>query len=280
MKNIPKGFIFRNNFSSDAPKSCAQNGVGAISHHHQKVDDEYSNLRESMTIPKHVAISLDGNRRWLKNHGRDDIDYTPFFQATIKFVEYCVKWGVGTATAYISGLGNIHVRPKEASDILHGQFERFFLEEGLQNFMRKGVKVSVIGETWMLSKSCQATIKKVEEATKNNTKLDLMLPACYSSQKDIVEATKEICKKVKEGTIGLEDVNEDLMEQHISFCGFRPSLDLYIRTGGELRIGKLLAWQVPHTELYFTDILAPDFGEDVFVDALRSFQQRFRLFGK
>lgn len=285
LQNYQVQFTLRNKSSSSvAPLSCAQNVL--ISNH--KVDDDeeeedvkYSTVglrRGESMIPKHVATSLDGNRRWLKIHGLD-LDYKPFFQANMKFVEYCLKWGVGTGTSYMYGLGNMKHRTKETNDLFMGQFERF-LEEGLEIFMRKGVKVSVVGEKWMLSESCQATIKQVEEATKNNTNLDFMLPICYTSQRDIVQATRKICRKVKEGTMELEDINEELFEQHLSICGSRPPLDLFIRTGGQLRIGMLLAWQVPHTELYFTDIHAPDFGEDVFLDALRAFQQRVRMFGK
>lgn len=132
----------------------------------------------------------------------------------------------------------------------------------------------------MLPESCQETINQVEEATRNNTNLDLVLLMCYTSQRDIVEATKKISKKVKEGTLQVEDVNEDVVDQHLSVGGSRPPFDLFIRTGGQLRIGAISSWNISHTELYISDTHAPAFGEDVFLDALRSFQQRLRMFGK
>ncbi|KAL2901093.1 Dehydrodolichyl diphosphate synthase 2, partial [Bienertia sinuspersici] len=225
-------------------------------------------------IPKHIATSLDGNRRWLKLHGLD-LDYRPFFEANMRFAEYCLKWGVRTGTSYIYGLGNMLHRSKSRF--------AFFLMKSILTLVlpiyRNGVKVSIMGEVSMLSESCQATIKRVEEATKNNTNLDLMLPICYTSQRDIVEATKKICEEVKEGKTELEDVSEEFFEKRLSICGSRPPVDLLIRTGGQLRIGMLLGWEVPHVELYFTDTRAPDFQEDVFLDALRSFQQRARWFG-
>ncbi|KAL2901164.1 Tritrans polycis-undecaprenyl-diphosphate synthase [Bienertia sinuspersici] len=133
----------------------------------------------------------------------------------------------------------------------------------------------------MLPKSCQTTINKVEEATKNNTKFDFNLAICYTSQRDIVEATRKICKEVMEGAMKLEDVDEDVFEKQLSICGSRPPVDLVIRFGGHKRIGMLLiGWKVPHAELYFTDIHAPDFRDNVFLESIRSFQQRARWFGK
>ncbi|KAL2901115.1 Ditrans polycis-undecaprenyl-diphosphate synthase ((2E 6E)-farnesyl-diphosphate specific) [Bienertia sinuspersici] len=103
---------------------------------------------------------------------------------------------------------------------------------------------------------------------------------CYNCGSSTVEATRKICNEVKEGSMKLEDVDEDVFEKQLSICGSRPPVDLVIRFGGHKRIGMLLGWQVPHTELYFTDIHAPDFGDNVFLDAIRSFQQRARWFGK
>uniref|UniRef100_A0A803ML99 Uncharacterized protein n=2 Tax=Chenopodium quinoa TaxID=63459 RepID=A0A803ML99_CHEQI len=132
----------------------------------------------------------------------------------------------------------------------------------------------------MLSESLQATIKNVEEATKDNAKLDLVLPTCYTSQSDIVQATRKICHKVKEGSITIEDVDEDLIQQHLAVLGSRPIPDLFIRTGGQLRVGMLLGWQIADVHLHITNTCAPDFGEDVFLDALRSYQQRHTMFGR
>ncbi|KAL2901125.1 Dehydrodolichyl diphosphate synthase 2 [Bienertia sinuspersici] len=281
LKNHPIHINLRNNCSNYfAPTiTCAQNGDEKFDS--KKEEEYYTKIvfqPEGSTIPKHIAISLDGNRRWLKLHGLD-LDYRPFFQAHMRFIDYCLKWKVTTATNYIYRIGNMLLRSEKANDLIMGQFERF-LEEGLEKFKRLGVKVSVVGEEWMLTQSCQASIKKVEEATKNNTNLDLMILMCYTSQKDIVDATKKICKQVKEGKMELEDVNEDLFGQQLSICGSRPPVDLMIRTGGQVRIGMFLGWEVPHVELYFTDTNAPDFGEDLFNDALKSFQQRGRWFGK
>ncbi|XP_021752756.1 dehydrodolichyl diphosphate synthase 2-like [Chenopodium quinoa] len=268
-----------NNNNSVAPINCAQSREDLNQSSKEVNENSMARLQQGeFIIPKHVAITLDGCRRWHKARGLD-LDYKSFFQANLRFVEYCLKWKVGTATSYIYGLRNFKLRSKEAVDFCMGQFETFLKEE-MDNLKRKGVRVSIIGQKYVLSESCQATIKKVEEATKHNTKLDLVLPLCYTSQSDIVQATRKICHKVKKGSITLEDVNEDLIQQHLSACGSRPLPDLYIRTSGLLRIGMLLGWRVADVELYFIKTCAPDFGEDEFLDALRSYQQRtYRLFG-
>ncbi|XP_021762353.1 dehydrodolichyl diphosphate synthase 2-like [Chenopodium quinoa] len=176
--------ILRNSDNFGASINCALNRSS-------KDVNENSTARlqqGEFIIPKHVAITLDGCRRWHKARGLD-LDYKSFFQANLRFVEYCLKWKVATATSYIYGLRNFKLRSKEAVDFCMGQFETF-LEEEMENLKRKGVRVSIVGEWYLLSDSCQATIKKVEEATKQNTKLDLILAVCYTSQSDIVQATR------------------------------------------------------------------------------------------
>ncbi|XP_021751513.1 uncharacterized protein LOC110717173 [Chenopodium quinoa] len=266
----PNHFISRKNSLRSlcnfiTPKNCDQNC-------------EVMNQEEEFIIPKHVALALDGSRTWHKKHGLD-LDYKPFYQGFMRFIEYCLKWKVSSATFYVYGLRNFKKRSKEEVDLFLDQLETV-LEEELEYFTRKGVRVLAVGEKYMLPKSLQATIKKVEEATKDNAKLDLVLPICYTSQSDIVQATRKICHKVKEGSITLEDVNEDLIQQHLAVLGSRPIPDLFIRTGGQLRVGMLLGWQIANVHLHITNTCAPDFGKDVFLDALRSYQKRDTTFGR
>ncbi|XP_074273879.1 uncharacterized protein LOC141597325 [Silene latifolia] len=232
-------------------------------------------LREAM--PKHIAICLDGNRTWCRARGRDP-DYTIFFDKNMLLIDLCLKWGVPKVSSLIWGIGNFTKRGQQANDFFFGQFTKF-IEDNLEYFKRNGIKVIPMGETSMLSKSIQETIKQVEETTKMNTKLELSLAICYTGQKDITNATRKICEKVKQGIIQPSEVTEDTIEKELSYSSSLLP-DLFIRTGGELRVGALLTWQVSHTELYFTDTLAPEFCEGIFVDALRSYQQRNRKFGK
>lgn len=229
-------------------------------------------------MPKHVAIILDGSRRWLRAQGKP-LNYEPFFQANTLFADLCLKWGVEAATTFIYSFKNLQ-RGEEANDLIFGQFKRY-LEDNLEEFMRKGIRVSIIGERWALPKSLQDTIKQVEEATrkKDTKQLELMLAICYAGTRDIVEATRSICEKVQAGVIEPKAIDEALLDQELWTHG-APHPDLLIRTGVRHRISDYLMWQLAQTELYFTDVCAPEFGEVEFLQALSSFQQRERTFGK
>ncbi|KAL2901976.1 Dehydrodolichyl diphosphate synthase 2 [Bienertia sinuspersici] len=246
----------------------------------QKLDEDYYarvGLKKEM-IPNHVAIILDGSRRWLKAQGKP-LNYQPFFEANTLFADLCLKWGVGTATSFVYSLKNLN-RGKEANDLIFGQLETY-LEDNLEDFIRKNISVSMIGERWALPKSLHDKIKQVEEEThkKDTKQLELMLAICYAGTTDIVEATRGICEKVKNGVIEPNDVDKALVDQELCTRGL-PHPDLLIRTGGRLRISDYLMWQLAQTELYFTHICAPEFQEAEFIQALHSFQERERTFGK
>ena len=141
--------------------------------------------------------------------------------------------------------------------------------------------MTIIGEKTRLPKDLQEVIKKVEEETKINSKLELNFAASYGGKWDIVQAIRSISRKAKAEEIGLQDVDETLMDQQLSTNGlWVPDPDLMIRTGGDQRVSNFLMWQMSHAEFYFTDVYGPDFGEPHFIDALRWFQQCDRRFGK
>ncbi|XP_021762261.1 dehydrodolichyl diphosphate synthase 2-like [Chenopodium quinoa] len=138
----------------------------------------------------------------------------------------------------------------------------------------------MIGERLVLPKSLQDIIKQVEDVTrtKHTDKLDLMLAICYSGTRDILQATRNICEKVKAGVIEPKAIDETLFDQELWTRG-APHPDLLIRTGGRLRVSDYLMWQLAQTELYFSQVSAPEFGEAEFLQALRPFQRRERTFG-
>ncbi|KAK9668764.1 hypothetical protein RND81_13G084900 [Saponaria officinalis] len=220
------------------------------------IEDQYGSFGVRRDcIPNHVSIILDGNRRWSKKNGRP-LSYQPFFQANTLFADLCLRWGIGTATTYIYSLKN--------------------LERGYE----RNKTIWIIGEKSVLPEYLRDAIEKVEEGTKNNTKLELMFALCYEGTDELVKTTRRICEKVKEGVINLADINTDLFEKELWTGPSRaPNPDLLIRTGGHIRVSNYLLWQLAHTELYFCDTYAPDFKEADFVKALRSYQQRERTFG-
>ncbi|KAK3206516.1 hypothetical protein Dsin_020562 [Dipteronia sinensis] len=158
-------------------------------------------------------------------------------------------------------------------------FERMIKSE-LESCKRESIRVSVIGDASKLPKSLQEVIHEAEESTKENLKFHLILAISYGGKHDIAQACRSIARKAKEGVIELEDINESLIEQELETkCTEYPYPDLLIRTSGELRISNFLLWQLAYTEFFFAQKHWPDFGEDEFVEALTSFQQRQRRYG-
>jgi len=146
---------------------------------------------------------------------------------------------------------------------------------------RLGQKLSIIGDTSTLPISLQKQIRDAEEATRNNSKCQLLLAMSYSGQNDITQACQSIAAKVKDGLLKLEDITKPLIEQELQTNVTNiPCPDLLIRTSGESRISNYYLWQSAYTELYFPNVLWPDFGTEELIKALRSFQQRGRRFGQ
>lgn len=148
-------------------------------------------------------------------------------------------------------------------------------------YARERIRISVIGDTSKLPKCLEELVINVVETTKNNTRFQLIVAVSYSGQYDLVQACQRIAMKVKDGLIEPNDVSESLIEQELETnCTEFPYPDLLIRTSGELRISNFMLWQLAYTELFFSQSLWPDFGEAEFLEALKSFQQRCRHYGK
>lgn len=150
----------------------------------------------------------------------------------------------------------------------------------IDSLNRENIRVSIIGDTTKLPSSLQELIANVQESTKNNSRLQLVVAVSYSGQYDIVQACRKIAIKVKDGVLAPEDVTESLVEEElVTSCTKFPYPDLLIRTSGELRISNFFLWQLAYTELFFSPSLWPDFGTFDFLEALRSFQCRQRRYG-
>ncbi|KAH6769251.1 Undecaprenyl pyrophosphate synthetase family protein [Perilla frutescens var. frutescens] len=233
--------------------------------------------RESM--PRHVAVIMDGNRRWARMKGLPiGSGYEAGVRALRKMVELCCNLGIRVLTVFAFSSDN-WFRPKVEVDFLMRLFESGLRQE-LQYLMSADVRISIMGDSSKLLNSLQALLANAMETTENNSRLHLIIAVNYSGQSDVVQACQKLAAKVKDGLIEPKDINELLVESELGTnCTDFPHPDLLIRTSGELRVSNFLLWQLAHTELYFTHSHWPDFGENEFLDALSSFQERQRRYG-
>ncbi|KAK9755700.1 hypothetical protein RND81_01G044000 [Saponaria officinalis] len=233
--------------------------------------------REAM--PRHVAVIMDGNVRWARKRGLPNgAGHEAGVRSLRGLVEMSCKWGIKVLTVFAFSYDN-WVRPKVEVEFLMSLFERGIKSE-IDNFKSQGIRISIIGDSSKLPTSLQELVAEAEETTKHNTRLQLIVAVSYSGKYDIIQACKNIARKAKDGNVEVEDIDEELIEQELETnCTEYPYPDLLIRTSGELRVSNFLLWQLAYTELFFVRALWPDFGEDEFVEALTSFQQRNRRYG-
>lgn len=228
--------------------------------------------------PKHVAIIMDGNGRWASNHGKDRIHgHNSGVSSVREVLTAAQKNNVKYLTLYTFSTENWN-RPKEEVDGLMNLFAKTIANE-IQELHENKVKINFIGNTSLLPDFAREALNSASEYTKHNTGIVLTLALSYSARQEILEATKQIALALKQGTIHQEDINETLFSNNLYTAGI-PDPELIIRTSGEFRISNFLLWQIAYSEFYFTDTLWPDFKEEDFNQAINSFQNRERRFGK
>ncbi|XP_057822612.1 dehydrodolichyl diphosphate synthase 2 isoform X2 [Cryptomeria japonica] len=232
-------------------------------------------------MPKHVAIIMDGNSRWAEQRGLPSTEgHRAGRIALTEAVKLSCKWGIEILTVFAFSTDN-WLRPKTEVRYLMDLFQ-FVLEDELETLKRENIRLCVIGDLAVLTKSLQTSIVEVEEMTKNNSRLNLIIALSYSGRNDIVQACRRLARQVEDGNLKSTDITESLFEKELetSCVGDFGSPDLLIRTSGEQRLSNFLLWQLAYTELYFDDSFWPEFGEAQYAEALRSFQRRHRRFGK
>lgn len=238
-------------------------------------------LKESINknnIPKHVAIIMDGNGRWAKQHGEDRIfGHHEGVNSVREIVEACGEIGVKYLSLYAFSTENWN-RPKEEVD---GLMELLVATISMEtpNLHKKGVRLQVIGDVTSLPPSCQKELQESIDMTAGNSTVTLVLALSYSSKWEITNALKQIAAEIEKGTLTASDISDELIQKHLNTSNY-PDPELMIRTSGEHRISNFMLWQLAYAEFYFTDILWPDFRKDAFFQAIISYQNRERRFGK
>lgn len=232
----------------------------------------------TQNIPAHVAIIMDGNGRWAKQHGEDRIfGHHEGVNSVREIVEACGEIGVKYLTLYAFSTENWN-RPKEEVDALMELLVGTISLETV-NLHKKGVKLEVIGDVASLPLVCQKELEESMAITAQNTKVTLILALSYSSKWEITDAVKKIAAEVEAGKLKASEINSRLISENLNTSRF-PDPELMIRTSGEHRISNFLLWQLAYAEFYFTDVLWPDFRKEEFYKAIISFQNRERRFGK
>ena len=229
-------------------------------------------------LPKHVAIIMDGNGRWAKSQNKErTFGHKNAIKAVREAISACNEVDIPYLTLYTFSTENWN-RPAEEVDTLMDLLSSTLLQQAEEIFSR-GIRIRAIGDLEALPEHVRNQLYNIMELTKNNTKGNLTLALSYGSQKEILNAVKELCKKVKNGDINENDIDEHLFEQHL-YTKELPPVDLLIRTSGEVRVSNFMLWQIAYAEMQFIDVLWPDFTKETFFQCILDYQTKERRFGK
>ena len=233
---------------------------------------------KEITIPKHIAIIMDGNGRWAHEKSMPrSLGHKKGMDCVRAMVEACVEKNIEALTLFAFSTENWR-RPEKEVGYLMGLFLTMMRSE-VKRLHKNNVVLHIIGDRSRFSEKLQKAMSDAEGLTKNNTGLSLNIAANYGGRSDIVEATKILCYRVVKGELNPEDVTVDMLQAELALSNL-PEPDLLIRTGGEKRISNFLLWQLAYGEYYFTDSYWPDFDKQALDKAIDSFSSRQRRFGK
>ena len=232
---------------------------------------------DMQNLPKHIAIIMDGNRRWAKDLGLSTKEgHKAGAKNLEKIALFCNDLGIKYLTVYAFSTENWKRTKEEVSALM------FILKANLDSMLRKAdlknIKIRVIGEKENIPSDIQEKIDKLVEKTKENTGLVLNIAFNYGGRAELVHACKSIAEKIKNGEMNIADINEQTISDNI-YTANQPDPDLMIRTSRELRTSNFLPWQLTYSEFYFPDKHWPGFDENDLIEAIQVYQKRNRRFG-
>lgn len=232
---------------------------------------------EKQKMPKHIAIIMDGNRRWAKKRNLPTkLGHKQGAETLKKLARYANKIGLGYLTVYAFSTENWKRSEEEVSALM--SLLRYYLDDYSERADMENIKVTIIGEREGLNSKLQASIERVMKKTENNTGINFIICLNYGGRLEITRAVQKIAQEVKDGLINISDINEDTISNHL-YTANVPDPDLMIRTSGELRTSNFLPWQLVYTEFLFVDKYWPDFNESDLDEAIKVYQTRNRKFG-
>ncbi|MDK1285691.1 isoprenyl transferase [Pseudoalteromonas umbrosa] len=229
------------------------------------------------SLPKHVAIIMDGNGRWAQARKRPRAyGHKKGVDSVRSAVQFCSKLGIESLTLFAFSSENWR-RPEDEVSTLMELF-LFVLSKEVKKLHKNNVKLNIIGDISRFPSSLQDKVHDAHALTCKNTGLQLNIAANYGGRWDIINAAQTLAEKVKVGELQVTDITEEALTNNMSMADQSP-LDLLIRTGGDYRISNFLLWQAAYAELYFTETLWPDFNEEAFSEAIACYISRERRFG-
>ena len=233
--------------------------------------------RGERSVPRHVAIIMDGNGRWAEQRKLPRVaGHRAGAEALRRTLEAAVKHGVEVLTVYAFSSENWRRSPEEIADLT--SLMRFYLERELKTLEKEGVRLKLIGDYSAFGPDLVERLERAVERTAKNSRLTLVVALNYGSRAEIAAAARTLAAKVANGEILPDEIDEQALAAGLQTCDL-PELDLLIRTSGEVRLSNFLLWQAAYAELLFLDTLWPDFDEEVFADAIGRFAARQRRFG-
>ena len=234
-------------------------------------------MAEDTRIPQHVAIIMDGNGRWAKKRGLPrPMGHREGCKILEELVESVSDLGVRYLTVYAFSTENWKRTEEEVSAIM--ALFRFYIKKLLKIAMEKNVRVVIIGDRTKFDEDLASFLDYIEKETAENTKLTFTMGLNYGARDEIRRAVTSLAEDVSAGKLLPRDVTEEKISEKLD-TRLLPEPDLLIRTGGEMRLSNFLMWQLAYTELYFTDVLWPDFTMDDFKKAIEAYQGRERRYG-
>jgi undecaprenyl diphosphate synthase len=232
---------------------------------------------DSLCVPRHIAIIMDGNGRWANNRKLPrSIGHKKGSEAVREAIAGAIKSGVEFLTLYAFSTENWN-RPEDEVRDLMGLL-RFYLKREIKQLHKENVRLRVIGDRSALDNEIRQLIIDAEDLTKKNTRLNLVIALNYGGRQEIINAVKGLAGQVAAGSLRPNEISADVLGAALS-THLIPDPDLLVRTSGEQRLSNFLIWQVAYSELYFTDVLWPDFTEQHLFDAVAEYGRRDRRFG-
>ena len=240
--------------------------------------DKFLKEIDRNNVPNHVAVIMDGNGRWAKKIGKERFfGHNSGVSSVRDTIEASIDIGIKNLTLYVFSMENWKRPETEVKALMHLLFSS--INNELKNLNKNNIKLNVIGKKDLLPKLTKKRLQTAVEQTNKNNGLNLNLAISYGSKQEIVEAVKSISDKVKKNIISLENIDENIINDHL-YTRNLDNVDLLIRTGGEIRVSNFLLWQISYAELFFLELLWPDFKKRHFYEAIVEYQKRARRFGK